>query len=82
MDNEQFNKLFDYMVKVNDRLQHVEENMATKSDTDRIMNTIDSFIKDGENRTTDQLARDAQWERLIEWAHKVSEKTGIPLPNL
>jgi hypothetical protein len=30
----------------------------------------------------DQAARNAQWNRLVEWARKVSEKTGVPLPDL
>ncbi|MCU0343553.1 MAG: hypothetical protein MUF28_06995 [Ignavibacterium sp.] len=28
---------------------------------------------------TEQTARDAQFERLVEWAREVSKKTGIPL---
>jgi len=28
------------------------------------------------------VSRDLQFERLLEWARKVSEKTGIPLKDL
>jgi phage regulator Rha-like protein len=53
---------------------------ATKQDPhDHLLNTIDSFIDRLQN---EQLARDRQFERLLEWARKVSEKTGIPLENL
>jgi len=31
---------------------------------------------------TEQLMRDNQFNRLLEWARKVSEETGIPLENL
>lgn len=31
---------------------------------------------------TELAARDAQFDRLVEWARKVSAKTGIPLKDL
>jgi len=49
---------------------------------DKLMNTIDGFIKRLDEVETEQTARDAQFERLLEWARKVSEKTGIPLRDL
>ncbi len=48
----------------------------------RLLNTIDSFIGRIDRYETEQPARDNQFKRLLEWAHKASEKTGIPLENL
>jgi hypothetical protein len=45
----------------------------------RLVGTIEKFIKRLE---TAESARDAQFERLVKWAKEVSEKTGIPMPQL
>lgn len=39
---------------------------------------IDQHITDTKTR---QATRNAQMDSFIEWAHKVGEKTGIPLEN-
>lgn len=82
MNDDQFDKLFSYMQKIDTRLQGVEESMATKDSIDRLASTMDDFIRQLTDSETEQVARDAQWNRLLEWARKVSEKTGVPLPDL
>jgi hypothetical protein len=59
-----------------------EESSQTRQSIDRLTNTIDGFIGRIDHYEIEQLARDRQFERLLAWAHKVSEKTGIPLENL
>lgn len=49
---------------------------------DRLLNTIDGFVARIDRYETEQLARDRQFEKLLDWARKVSAKTGIPLENL
>jgi predicted ATP-dependent protease len=49
---------------------------------DRLINTIDGFLGRIDKYETELAARDSQFERLLAWARKVSEKTGIPLENL
>lgn len=49
---------------------------------EHLMNAIDSFIARIDRYEAEQLARDNQFNRLLEWARKVSAKTGIPLENL
>jgi septal ring factor EnvC (AmiA/AmiB activator) len=49
---------------------------------DRLMNTIDAFVSRIDGYETEMAVRDRQMERLLAWARKVSEKTGIPLENL
>ncbi len=49
---------------------------------DRLLSTIDSFVGRIDRYESEQAARDNQFNRLLEWARKVSEKTGIPLENL
>lgn len=82
MKDDQFDKLFNYLQKLDKRLQVVEENMATKADIDHLIATMDDFIRRITDHDAEQAARDAQWNRLVEWAREVSKKTGVPLPDL
>jgi septal ring factor EnvC (AmiA/AmiB activator) len=49
---------------------------------DHLIATIDGFIGRIDKYEVEQAARDSQFEKLLVWARKVSEKTGIPLENL
>lgn len=49
---------------------------------DHLVTTIDGFIAKIDHYETEMVARDRQMERLLAWARKVSEKTGIPLEDL
>ncbi len=49
---------------------------------DHLINTIDGFIGRIDRYETEMAVRDSQFERLLSWARKVSDKTGIPLENL
>lgn len=55
---------------------------ASQDSIDKLTNTIDAFVKRLDDNETEQIARDAQFERLLEWAREVSAKTGIPLKGL
>lgn len=77
MSEDQFTKLFKY---IEDFRQEVSEKFEeTNSRIDHLAGTIDAFIKRLDNYEAEQAARDAQFDRLLAWAKKVSEKTGIPL---
>lgn len=80
MSEDQFTKLFKYIQEfrseVNGRFEE------TQASIDRLTSTIDSFVKRLDDAETEQGARDIQFARLLEWAQKVSKKTGIPLENL
>lgn len=68
----------DEFSQVNQKL----DDKASQSSLDSLTNTIDAFVKRLDSAETEQAARDAQFERLVEWAREVSKKTGVPLPNL
>ena len=55
------------------------EQTASKESMDKLINTMDRFLGRLEDNEIEQAAGDVQFERLLEWAKKVSEKTGIPL---
>lgn len=69
-------KLNSFETKTNDRFDKLEASI------DRLTNTVDGFVKRLDNQETENTARDAQFARLVDWARKVSVKTGIPLKNL
>lgn len=69
--------------QVDERFNRIEERLEKiEKSHDRLLNTIDGFVKRLDEVETEQLARDRQFDRLVALAHKVSEKTGIPLENL
>jgi hypothetical protein len=81
MSEDEFTRLFNYM---HDRFDTVEQKLdskASQSTMDSLVTSIDSFIKRLDDHDVNMAARDRQFDRLLEWAHKVSAKTGIPLEN-
>ena len=71
------------VISLESRLEHVEhELLELRESHHRLLITIDGFVARIDRYESEQLARDNQFNRLLEWARKVSEKTGIPLENL
>ena len=68
--------LHTFMKQVDDRFNEQEKKY------DRLITTIDGFISRIDKYEVELAARDAQFQRLLDWARKVSSKTGIPLENL
>jgi hypothetical protein len=58
------------------------ENKEIKESINRLVNTLDGFVARINSYETEMAARDSQFNQLVEWARKVSKKTGIPLENL
>ena len=72
----QFENVTNQFLEVNGRLDAMDRKY------DHLINTIDGFVGRIDKYETELAARDSQFERLLDWARKVSEKTGIPLENL
>ncbi len=69
--------------QVDERFNRVESDIhELKESHNRLLNTIDGFLSRIDKYETEMAARDHQLEKLLSWARKVSEKTGIPLENL
>lgn len=82
MNDEQFTRLFKYIEDFRTEVNVKLDQKASQDSMERLITTLDGFLKRLDENETEQSARDAQFERLLEWARKVSEKTGIPLNNL
>ncbi len=82
MDDDQFTKLFKYIEEFRAEVTQKLDEKASQKSLDNLINTIDGFVKRLDDVETEQAMRDRQFDRLLEWARKVSEKTGVPLENL
>ena len=72
-----------FIQQVDTRFNSLETTVNnTDSKFDKLMNTIDGFISRLDKNETESTSRDAQFQRLVDWAKEVSIKTGIPLNNL
>lgn len=69
--------------QMNERFDKIDaEIIDLKASHDRLLITLDTLIGRIDRYETEQTARDSQFEKLLAWARKVSEKTGVPLENL
>ncbi|MES2971493.1 MAG: hypothetical protein V4702_04175 [Patescibacteria group bacterium] len=82
MSEDEFTKLFKYVEAFRSEMNQKFEQTASRSSMDKLTNTIDGFIGRIDKYETELAARDAQFQRLLVWARKVSKKTGIPLESL
>lgn len=82
MSEDQFTKMFKCMQEQFDLVNKKLDEKASQKSLDRLTNTIDSFVKRLDDAEIEQVSRDAQFQRLLDWAREVSKKTGIPLRDL
>ena len=72
-----------FVQQMDDRFNKIEVRLDSLDNKyDHLINTIDSFLSRIDKYETELAARDYQFDKLLAWARKVSEKTGIPLENL
>jgi len=82
MNDDQFTQLFNYIEEFRSEVNTKLDQKASQDNMERLINTLDGFLKRLDDSEIEQSARDLQFERLLEWARDVSKKTGIPLKNL
>lgn len=71
------------MERIDERFNRLEARVDRLEEShQKLLNTVDGFLRRLDEVETEQTARDAKFERLAKWAKEVSEKTGIPLPQL
>lgn len=72
-----------FVQQMDDRFNSAEKNVGDLSKShNHLVDSIDGFIGRIDKYETELAARDNQFEKLLAWARKVSQKTGIPLENL
>ncbi len=80
MNDDQFTKLFKYIEEF--RGDMTSELAEVRDDIRGLRDAPDVVAKRLDGSDVKQVARDAQWNRLLEWAREVSKKTGVPMPDL
>jgi FtsZ-binding cell division protein ZapB len=66
--------------KVEVELSNVKQDTADlKASHDKLLNTLDHFLKRLDDIETDNTARDAQFARLERWIEQLADKTGLKL---
>lgn len=69
----QFNQQDIRFDRIEERIKHLEVSH------DKLVNTIDGFIKRIDDYETELAARDHKIERLERWIEQIAEKTGVKL---
>lgn len=72
-----------FATQVDERFNRLEVRIGKLEEShQRLLSAVDGFIGRIDKYETELAVRDHQFERLLAWARKVSDKTGIPLENL
>ncbi|HEU0266556.1 MAG TPA: hypothetical protein VFQ70_02940 [Candidatus Saccharimonadaceae bacterium] len=80
MTDDKFDRLFGYIVDMDKRIDSRFDKV--EADIRALRDTPVAIAKRLDDNDDEQAARDAQFARLVEWARKVSKKTGVPMPDL
>ena len=65
MDDDQFTRLFKYIVEFRAEVNTKLDQKASQDSMGRLIDTLDGFVKRLDDNETEQAARDMQFERLI-----------------
>ncbi len=69
-----------FVTQIDTRFNKVESDIADiKSSQDSLVRTIDAFIKRIDNYEIEQVARDAEVQRLKRWIEQIAQETGVKL---
>lgn len=66
--------------RIDDRFNRLEARMdRVEASLERLNNTIDGFVKRIDKYETEQVARDAEVQRLKRWIEQIADETGVKL---
>ena len=69
-----------FATRVDERLVRVEHDIAElKQSHERLLTTIDGFIRRIDRYESEQVARDLEVQRLKAWIQQIAEETGVKL---
>lgn len=74
-----FFNISDTSIKINERLDRIEQNMATKDDLNKLTNTLDQFMKQVMTVKQESLATKARIDRLEKNISIIAEKVGVQI---
>jgi predicted nuclease with TOPRIM domain len=69
-----------YTSRIDERLKRIESDIVDlKASHDKLLNTIDGFLKRLDEVETEQTARDAEMLRVKQWVKQIADETGVKL---
>lgn len=82
MNDDQFMKLYKFITDVDEKLNSVMENMATKDDIRRLESVIDSYAAKIDDYAKEMAVMQHKIDRLERMIHYLADKAGIPRDTL
>ena len=82
MSDDQFTKLFRYIEDFRADVTKKLDEKASQSSVDALTGTVDGLAKRVDDYEIERTARDAQFNRLKNWARGAGTKVNHPLQNL
>jgi hypothetical protein len=79
MSKDEFTKLFKYMEKRFDDVDKRLEQTVTKSEFNKLINTVDGYAKRVVDLAQEHLMLGHKVDRLEGWVHQIARKTGVKL---
>ncbi|MCA9324037.1 hypothetical protein KC992_02950 [Candidatus Saccharibacteria bacterium] len=79
MPQDEFTKLFQYIQRMEAKIDVMAETMATKEDIQNILKRLDSIEKQLEISEDERLVMGHQLERLNRWVQELAAKIGYEL---
>lgn len=77
MSDDQFTKLYQYISKVDEKLDGVIENMATKDDIRRLESLIDGYAAKLDTYAAEMAAMQHKIDRLERYITFLADKVGV-----
>ena len=75
MSDTNFQPIFDY---VDEKIDGLRAEMATKADIQTVLNAIDAFAKDSNNVKQEVVIAQAKTQQIEHWVIKASKKVEVP----
>lgn len=81
--NKDFSELIEYLdqkfLSIDEKLEHLKETKADKSDVNNLMNAIDAYAKKADTYFQEMVMLAHKVDRHERWIQKIAEKLGIKL---
>lgn len=64
MNDNQFAKLFEFVQKIDEKVDHLQENVSTKSDIQHVLTVIDGYVAKLDTYATEMAAMQHKIDRV------------------
>ncbi len=79
MSQDEFTKLFKYIMEFRKEVNERFEQTATKEELNKLIDTVDAYAKKVDDYTQEMLMLAHKVDRLEKWINQIAVKTGVQL---